>query len=221
MFGHRKFLADFYSGQFAGSFAKGGIFQENTATGDRRNSGTFASLAGLESAATEQETDAAINRILMGVALMASFGGLPLFYMGDEIGLTNDYDFVKISDHAHDNRWLHRPVMFWGKHSAVQQRMFDGTQHIIARRKAIAALAASNPTRIVDCGNPAVFCFVREGDEGPLLAMFNFSDIWQNVPIGFARAQGIVKFWDELSDGHVVAPNDTLQLPPHARLWLA
>ncbi|MEP6828577.1 MAG: hypothetical protein ABJA10_10940, partial [Aestuariivirga sp.] len=191
-----------------------------TATGDRRNSGSFASLAGLESATTEQETEAVINRILMGVALMASFGGLPLLYMGDEVGLTNDYDFVKIPDHAHDNRWLHRPKMPWGKRSVVQQKFFDGTQHIIARRKATAALAASNPTRIVDCGTPAIFCFLREGDEGPLLAMFNFSDIWQNVPIGFARAQGIEKFWDELSEGQVAAPNDVLQLPPHARLWL-
>ena len=220
-FGHRKYLADFYSGQFPSSFARGGIFQENPATGDRRNSGSFASLAGLESAKSDEEIDAAIGRILMGVALMASFGGLPLLYMGDEIGLTNDYDFVKIPDHAHDNRWLHRPMMPWGKHSAIQQKIFDGTQHIIARRKVTAALAASNPTRIVDCGNAAVFCFVREGDEGPLLAMFNFSNIWQNVPIGFARAQGIENFWDELSEGQVATPIDVLQLPPHARLWLA
>ncbi len=36
----------------------------------------------------------AVNRILMGHALIASFGGIPLLYMGDEIGLLNDYSYV-------------------------------------------------------------------------------------------------------------------------------
>jgi len=31
----------------------------------------------------------------MGIALIVSFGGLPLPYMGDEIGLTSDYNFFK------------------------------------------------------------------------------------------------------------------------------
>ena len=219
-FGHRSFLADFYSGQFPTSFARGGIFQENPITKDRRNSGSFASLAGLESASTQQEIDAALNRILMGVALMASFGGLPLLYMGDEIGLINDYDFVNVPEHAHDNRWLHRPKMHWGKRSAVQQSIFDGTHHIFTRRKLCSALAASNLTRIVDCGNPAIFAFVREGDEGAMLALFNFSEVWQNLNADFARSCGVTQFHDFLSDGKVQTPEGQIQLPPHARLWL-
>src|SRR5260370_25516984 len=47
-FAHRKFLSEFYSGNFPFSFARGGVFQENPQTGDRRISGTTASLAGLE-----------------------------------------------------------------------------------------------------------------------------------------------------------------------------
>ncbi len=112
--GHRKFLADFYAGQHPGSFARGAIFQENSETGDRRNSGTFASLAGLEAAKEAGDVEGitvAIHRILMGHALICSFGGLPLIYMGDEIGLTNDYGFSGKPAHAHDNRWLHRSAM--------------------------------------------------------------------------------------------------------------
>ena len=37
--------------------------------------------------------DAAIHRILMGHALIASFGGIPLIYMGDELGLLNDHAY--------------------------------------------------------------------------------------------------------------------------------
>ena len=49
-FAHRRFLADFYAGKFPGSFARGEVFQDNPVTGDRRTSGTLASLAGLEDA---------------------------------------------------------------------------------------------------------------------------------------------------------------------------
>ncbi len=218
--GHRKFLADFYSGKHRGSFARGGIFQENAETGDRRNSGTFASLAGLESAQGKSEIAAAIDRILMGVALMASFGGLPLLYMGDEIGLTNDYRFADEPAHAHDNRWMHRPKMQWGKLSLPQAKIFEGTKHIISRRKAVASLAANNPTKIMDAGNPAIFSFLRESDDGPLLGIFNFSELWQNIPARFARNHGITNFHDALSDAKVATPKDELQIPPYGRVWL-
>ena len=48
--GTAAFLSDFYEGSFPGTFAKGALFQVNEATGDKRISGSFASLAGLEKA---------------------------------------------------------------------------------------------------------------------------------------------------------------------------
>ena len=45
--GHRHFLSDWYAGEFPGSWAEGLVFQANPDTGDRRISGTAASLAGL------------------------------------------------------------------------------------------------------------------------------------------------------------------------------
>ncbi len=222
-FGHRSFLADFYSGNYAGSFARGGIFQENPETRDRRNSGSFASLAGLESARASgngQEINAAIDRMLLGVALMASFGGLPLLYMGDEIALMNDYAFSEVADHAHDNRWMHRPKMPWTGWDDVQNRVLKGTREIMARRKHLPQLSATNPTRIVDAGLSTLFCFCRDGDEGPLLAIFNFSPLWQNLPAAIARQQGIVRFHDALSDAPVATPDNALRIPPYGRLWL-
>ena len=41
-YSHRNFLNQFYSGQFAGSFGRGALFQENPVTGDARISGTAA-----------------------------------------------------------------------------------------------------------------------------------------------------------------------------------
>src|SRR4051795_5729185 len=45
---HRRFLSDFYAGEFPGSFARGERFQPDPRTGEARISGTCASLAGLE-----------------------------------------------------------------------------------------------------------------------------------------------------------------------------
>ena len=221
--GHRKFLADFYAGKHPGSFARGGIFQENAETGDRRNSGTFASLAGLESAIESGDGQAiatAIDRMLMGLALIASFGGLPLLYMGDEIGLTNDYAFADEAAHAHDNRWMHRPRMNWARQGSPQLKIFEGTKHIVRRRKSLGHLAASNPTQILEPQNQSIFAFLRMGDEGPLLGIFNFSEQWQNLPAAFARGHGIERFHDALSDASVMTPNDQLQIPPYGRIWL-
>lgn len=76
----------FYVDRFA-------IFQENAATGDRRNSGSFASLAGLEAAletGNAEAIDASIQRMLMGVALICSFGG----YLGNP----SIFAFLRLSD---------------------------------------------------------------------------------------------------------------------------
>lgn len=42
--GHRAFLSDFYEGVFPGSFSRGRLFGVNPETGDKRISGSFASL---------------------------------------------------------------------------------------------------------------------------------------------------------------------------------
>ena len=90
---HRRFLADFYAGDFPGSFARGARFQPEPHTGEARTSGTAASLAGLEAAlesGDEPALELALRRILLLYAVAFAHGGLPLVYMGDELGLRND-----------------------------------------------------------------------------------------------------------------------------------
>ena len=89
-FAHRRFLNDFYAGRFPGSFARGALFQDNPATGDARISGMAASLCGIESALAagdEDELTLAIRRLESMYAVVFSFGGIPLIYMGDELAL--------------------------------------------------------------------------------------------------------------------------------------
>src|SRR5947209_5677618 len=109
---HRRFLNAFYTGRFAGSFARGVPFQENPRTGDARISGTAASLAGLEQALQDGEPaaiDLAIRRILLLHSVILSVGGIPLIYLGDELGTLNDYRYDTDPAKAGDSRWVHRP----------------------------------------------------------------------------------------------------------------
>jgi amylosucrase len=53
---HRKFLSDFYAGEFPGTFARGARFQPEPLPGEARTSGTTASLAGLESAPVNRQS---------------------------------------------------------------------------------------------------------------------------------------------------------------------
>jgi amylosucrase len=92
-FAHRAFLSDWFTGAFPGSTARGLTFQANGSTGDRRISGTAAALTGLDAAraaADEAGIDRAIARVLLGHALIAGFGGLPVIWSGDELGMAND-----------------------------------------------------------------------------------------------------------------------------------
>jgi amylosucrase len=227
--GHRAFLSDFYEGGFPGSFAQGALFQVNEATGDKRISGSFASLAGLEKAQAADDPagiDLAVQRMLMGHALISSFGGIPLIYMGDELALPNDYGYLDVPEHAHDSRWIHRPRMDWDLAATREDadtpsaRMFRGTRHILARRRATPALHAGYGTRVVFPETAGIFAFQRLAPTGVVLCLFNFTEGWQHIPEGWLRAHGVTRMHDALSDYPVGVYHGNVSLPPYARVWL-
>ena len=139
---HRRFLADFYAGEFPGSFARGARFQPDPRSGEARTSGSAASLAGLEAAlelGDELAVELAIRRILLLHAVAFAHGGLPLVYMGDELGLLNDPGWADDPAHSGDNRWMHRPRMDWAaaarRHDerSVPGRLWSGLRGWCAR----------------------------------------------------------------------------------------
>lgn len=223
---HRSFLSDFYEGSFPGSFARGALFQVNEATGDKRISGSFASLAGLEKASTDAEVEAAVQRILLGHALIAGFGGIPLIYMGDELALMNDRGYLAVAEHAHDSRWIHRPRMDWEKAAAretaetASARVFRGVRHILARRRATAGLHGGYPTEILRAETPGLFAVRRAAPTGAIVCLFNFSGVWQHLPADWVRRQGVGRMHDALSDRPVAVHDGNIALPPEARVWL-
>lgn len=228
-FTHRAFLADFYAGRFPGGFARGGDFQSNEDTGDKRTNGTCASLCGLESALEQNDAaavDSAVHRILMGHALIASFGGIPLLYMGDELGLLNDHSFEADEHLKHDGRWMHRPKMDWTKAArrtdpaTIEGRIYTGLHHIFTRRRATPHIHAANPTEIVDLAIDGVFAFVRRSPIGPLVCIYNFSGTWKSLPQAKLREAGITSYLDMLGNSEVKFVDGALPFPPEGRIWL-
>jgi amylosucrase len=228
-FAHRKFLSEFYSGNFSASFARGEVFQENPQTGDRRISGTTASLAGLEAAIktrNEKAISLAIERILLGHALILGYDGIPLIYMGDELGYLNDYNFPDDPDHATDNRWLHRPRMNWEKANhrrvagSIEHRIFQGLATLIGVRKQAPQFHSSVPSFVLENGHPHIFTHLRPHPLGNVVCVYNFSELPQTLPADFCYYQRIFSPYDLITRRTVQAWDKLVHLAPYDRLWI-
>jgi amylosucrase len=229
--GHRAFLRDFYTGDFPGSFARGTLFGVNEETGDSRMSGSCASLAGLETALESGDAVAiqrGVDRILLGHALIAAYGGIPLIYMGDEIAMLNEESYLGDPEKAHDSRWIHRPKMDWAAVDAARQDgattpealVFQGIRTIMRRRTATPELHAGHPTHIIDTPERGLFALIHEAPTGALLCLFNFTENWTSVPGEWALNNGVRDLHDALSDRPVALKDGNIALAPYARVWL-
>ncbi len=229
---HRRFLSDYYSGDFWQSPARGLVFQENEQTGDRRISGMLASLAGLDAAlesGDRDQLDLAIARILLTQTLVIGWGGVPVLWMGDELGLPNDPDWAADPAHAADNRWVHRPRMPWTvaarreRHGSVERRIFEGIAHRVRVRAALVQLDASVASEPLDPSDPGVLAVVRHHPVGSMLVLANVTDTerpfpaWRLYDVGLEPAVVV----DALTgDRPRVDEQGDLRLPPYAVWWL-
>jgi amylosucrase len=153
-------IADFFNQP--GSFAQGVPFQSGQAT-----NGTAASLAG-----------ASLRRLVLLHGLAYAFGGLPLLYMGDELGMQNDDAYLADPQRAHDTRWVQRAPLDAAR---LAQRddpgtpagaLFAALAALGCERRHLAALAAGAARRLLAHPDPAVLALLRGAD---LLILSNFS----------------------------------------------
>jgi amylosucrase len=218
---HRQFLNHFYTGQFPGSFAKGVPFQQNPVTGDCRVAGMLASLAGIEQAEVDGEPlhlKHALARIYLLNSIILSIGGLPLLYMGDELGLLNDYSYQQDPIKKDDSRWVNRVKLHSAQlleaqsKTSVSGQIYQQLQQLIKTRASLAETGTGS-TKILSTDNPHLFCYQREGAGKTLLCLVNFSEQLQRcdqLPGGI----WIDQLSGERYQGHSV------QLSAYQVLWL-
>jgi amylosucrase len=214
--GHRGFLSDFYTGRFPGSWARGLVFQENPDTGDRRVSGALASLAGLEAG-----DPFAVGRILLVHALIFGFGGLPVIWMGDELGLLNDHDWAARPEQADDNRWVHRPRMPWPA-PPDEHGIRGGIRDLARARAGLPHLHGAVPTQVLDPRDPSVLLVARLHPLGPMLGAYNVSAERRHVPLDVLHRLGLDPgaVVDRISGKVPELRDDAMQLEPYAAVWL-
>jgi len=228
--GHRAFLSDYYAGLFPGSPARGLVFQHNEATGDRRISGSAASLTGVEKALDDGDPEAlglALDRLVLAHAIAYGWGGVPVLWMGDELALPNDPGWAAEEGHGDDNRWAHRPRMPWAaaelRHdrSTVQGRVFEALQHLAVVRAGLPHLHASVAAQVLEPSDPGVLPVLREHPEGPLLGLYNVTATWRPWPASRLRDHGLEGALDALTGEPVPLGGDgDVWLPPYGACWL-
>lgn len=228
-FYHRQYLNRFYTSEEPNSFAVGYPFQFNEKTLDMRISGTTASLAGLEQALANnnhQQVELAIRRILLIYGVVMSMGGMPLIYLGDEVGTLNDYSYKEDPRKADDSRWVHRPYTDWERYnrrsdaSTVEGRIFQTLTRMISIRKRQPAFGAACDTEIIHTQNQHLYAFARRRNGQGVLVVGNFTDEVQRAQTDQLPliARGAVH---DLLTGRSIEVEDMLTLDAYELLWIA
>ena len=214
---HRRFLNAFYVNRFAGSFARGVPFQDNPKTGDCRIAGTCASLAGLEAG-----DPAGVDHIILLHAIALSVGGVPLLYLGDEVGQLNDYGYRQRSEERADARWVNRPfrpdALYAQRNDAKTKagEIYARLRKLIKTRQATPQFAGGAIKPFVT-GNAHILGFVRPGAPD-IFVLANFAD--DAVTIAAARLAGQGSQADDLISGRRIKLSSSLKLKAHEILWL-
>ncbi|PSJ79927.1 alpha-amylase family protein [Neisseria iguanae] len=212
---HRQFLNRFFVNHYEGSFARGEPFQYNPTTGDCRVSGTAASLVGLA-----QNDPFAVDRLKLLYSIVMSTGGLPLIYLGDEVGTLNDTDWPYDENKRDDSRWAHRPryneELYNQRHdiSTKAGQIYQGLRHMIEIRQ-------NNPRfdggRLVTfyTHNKHIIGYIRNN---ALLAFANFSEFPQTITAHALQAMPFQAA--DLISGETVKLNQDVELRPYQVMWL-
>lgn len=243
---HRRFLNDFYTARFSGSFARGVPFQLNPATGDCRISGSCASLCGIEQGLeepggrTQREEQAGlrleegIRRHLLIHGIIISISGIPLIYLGDELAQLNWYDYQSDPNFSQDSRWIHRPPFNWERISTILDsrekspeqnyaaRIYDQLGMMIRIRQEHPAFGESRTT-VLGVENPHLLAYSVGNASEQVLVISNFNEWTEEIQSNHMRLQGIWPDAEDLLSGEKFALGDqaSLKIPPLSQLWLS
>ena len=211
---HKKYMNDWFTGKWPGSWSKGELYNDDPRLGDARLCGTTASLCGLESEDAEQ----AIACDLMLHAWMLTQSGIPVLYSGDEVGQLNDYTYHSDPDKAVDSRYLHRGDFDWEKAQlrhdpdACQGRIWQGLRRLEQIRAEEAVFRADAKVSTFDTGSDHVLGVCREMGDVRFLGLFNFSE----HPVSVSLPEGQ---WKDLLSPKCSA-EDMLALSAYGFHWL-
>ena len=129
----------------------------------------------------------AIRRILLVYGIIFTASGIPLIYLGDEIGNLNDYTYRKDPIKSSDSRWVHRLKTDGMKlerrkqKGTIENRVFEGLANLIRIRKE-NVLLSSGFLEVLDIENDQVLGLMRADGTKKILVLANFTEEEQIIP---------------------------------------
>ena len=172
------------------------------------------------------------QHILLLHSLILSFGGLPLLYYGDELGILNDCDYLHDEHKAHDSRWAHRPNFNWDKAElrhqpgTIEHQIFTALKKMITVRKEISAFADFNNRELIHIENPHLFVFSRFNltrTAGSVLVVVNFDANPQYLDMNHPHIKSVLSYGqvvDLVSGDTPTMFKEQLVIPPYHYYWL-
>ena len=215
---HKKYLNDWFTGKWPESPARGELYNDDPRLGDARLCGTTASLCGLESAQTPEETELALACDVMLHAWMLTQSGIPVLYSGDEIGQLNDNDYHLDQEKRADSRYLHRGDFDWETSelrrdpATCQGRLFAALRKLETIRASERVFRADAKISSFDTGSDCVLGVCRELDGESLLGLFNFCEKPVEIGLEGGRYRNLFREND--------IPENPIQLSPYDFAWL-
>ncbi len=211
---HKKYLNDWFTGRWPGSWSRGELYNDDPRLGDARLCGTTASLCGLE----DWDQLQALSCDLMLHAWMLTQSGIPVLYSGDEIGQLNDYSYHENPDKWDDSRYLHRGAFRWdlaelrSDPETIQGQLFQSLRQMEELRAAHPVFHADANVWPLDAGDNTVLAIRRQYGSETLTALFNFSEYPKLLT---NPAPGGV----DLLTGETISDR-TLEMPRYSFRWL-
>lgn len=219
---HKKYLNDFFTGKWEGSFSRGELYNDDPVTQDARFCGTTASMCGIESAGFEKDEEKlakAVRMDLMLHAYMLMQSGIPMLYSGDEIGQVNDYSYKEDPDKREDSRYIHRGRFRWELQknyhdpATVQGMIFGTLERLEAIRRQEKAFGADAAVETSISEDSSVLRIERKSGNCKVIGIFNFGTGEQACGWGIGREAR------DLLDGGIVNMEE-LRVPGHDFVWV-
>ena len=221
-FMHKKFLSEFFSGNFRDSFARGELYNFKPSFGVSEICGTTASLCGLEKALYERDdiqTDISIDRILMLYAFNTSIPGISVICSGDEIGQLNDYTY-KEDSRSIDTNNIYKGKFDWEKadkrkdSNSVENKIFSGIKRLEDLRVKYNVFSGIGKMELIDLDDISVLAFIRNLENENLICVFNFSEWNKNISLNLDG-----EYKDIITEKNYNL-KDELNIKPYGVLWL-
>lgn len=181
---HKKYLNDYFTGNYPGSVSKGELYNDDPRLGDARLCGTTASLCGVEKAVEEQDEEAlekAVRKVCMLHAYMFTQSGIPVIYSGDEVGRFNDWSYHQDDKKKEDSRYIHRGAFQWDlaelrkDEGSYQGKIYQALKKMETFRREHGVFSNESAVWTADTGDDAILCMIRANGKEKLIALFNFS----------------------------------------------